>query len=209
MAEAGTPRALRATSTISRPTGRDWVNSVCTLVIGCCIGWFLGLALQSIGGTVLTQILTFLTGTAGILAGVGVATEGSDGATRANPIAIMILLVGLVGGSILSSYARANLWPRPNAQKIEELTGIPAKKVNERVFDSLYAPTATLTKESVVPNAMAAAAQIDCATLKTLNPAQQLEAMKKMNVTDPTIQKIIATNDPNKISFAVQRLCGP
>jgi hypothetical protein len=127
------------------------VYSFCTVVIGVGIGWFLGMSMEAITGSVLTAVLTVVTGTAGILAGVGIATERPDGATRADPILITLLVIGLVAGSILGTRARVNLWLRPNAKFIQGLTGIPEQEVNKSVFTKLYPLPPTTTAPSPKP----------------------------------------------------------
>ena len=62
------------------------------IIVGAGIGGLtLGLALQSLASTVFTAVMTLLTGTAGILAGVGVTTEGNDGVTRADSASAIYL----------------------------------------------------------------------------------------------------------------------
>jgi hypothetical protein len=197
-----TPR----TSPKMRATQRDWVYAVCTLVTGLGIGWFLGMASEALTGTVLTGLLTLVTGTAGILAGVGIATTGQDGATRADPILITILILGLVGGSITATYAKSNFWPRPDAEFIARQTGLSKEYVNRRVFDKTYAPVAGGAAPSVT-SAIVTPDVSTCARLKSLlnNPAQLAEELRKLNNSE--INKILLDPKPNRLAAAVRGLC--
>jgi hypothetical protein len=192
-------------------TQRDLVYGVCTLLTGLGIGWFLGLATEGLVGTILTSVMTLITGAAGILAGVGIATEGSDGATRANPVLITILVAGLVGGSIISTYARMNLWPRPDARFIEHETGIAARDVNKRVFNKLYPENAERPSNPTteilanMPNPSFAGAP-DCQKLKSTTDTKVLvDELRKLN--DPEIKKLLVNPNPNSLKLAVAKIC--
>lgn len=184
-------------------TPRAIVYSLCTFVTGCGIGWFLGLSLQALGGAVLGPIVGVITGAASILAGVGVTTEGNDGATRADPILVMLLIVGLVGGSALSTYARANLWPRPDAKFISKTFDIPLSDVNRRVFEGLYPPPpcpCTVAPAPVLP-------RVDCARLTAIKDTSELvKELRKVN--DPDINKLLDQPVRSKLDLAVVKLCG-
>jgi hypothetical protein len=139
----GGPRLLRQGKL--EPDPRDFWYGIATLITGTGLGWFLGLALETLGSTVFGPILTLISGSALVLAGVGVATERTDGATRANPIMIMLLVIGLVAGSVTSGRLRANLRLGPNPTVIASKTKMTDKEVSQRVFDKLYPPNVTTT----------------------------------------------------------------
>lgn len=201
MSEIPAPTIHPRAKASMKPTQRDIVYSICTIVTGVGIGWFLGLGSEGLVGTVLMPVLTLITGAAGILAGVGITTERSDGVSRADPVLITILVIGLVGGSILSAYARNNLWPRPDAAFIQRETGIPWKEVNRRVFDKLYSPpSATGSLPVVASNSGAGATEkVDCTSLKA-HPETMLQELRKL--PNPQIKQLLS--DPNPSPSAIK-----
>jgi hypothetical protein len=117
---------------------RDVWYGISTLITGLGLGWFVGLAFETLTTTLLTTILTLVTASMTVAAGIGVATEDADGATRANPIMVMLLVVGLVAGSRGSGWLRSNLALGPDAKIVAGKTGMTECEINRRVFDQLY-----------------------------------------------------------------------
>jgi hypothetical protein len=136
-----------------------------------------------------------------------VATESGNGTTRANPIMVMLLVVGLVGGSILSSSLRANLALAPDGKIVSCKTHLTEKEINQRVFDKLYPLTpATSTANSPISPAPPASVPAELADLqcswRTLNDADLLAQVRTMK--NPVLQKA----SPAFIREKIKQKCG-
>jgi hypothetical protein len=186
---------------------RDFWYGLATLVTGAGVGWFLGLGLETLAPTVFGPVLTLISGTATVLAGVGVATESGNGTTRANPIMVMLLVIGLVGGSILSSSLRANLALAPDGKIVSGKTHLTEKEINQRVFDKLYPLTpATSTANSPIPSQSTTPVPAEVIDLqcswRTLNDADLMALVKTMK--NPVLQKA----SPAFIRDKIRQKCG-
>lgn len=193
-----------------KPTPRDAVYSVSTIIIGVGIGWFLGFALETTATTVFTSIMAFMTGAAGILAGIGVATERADGVTRADPVMVMLLVIGLVSGSWLSRYAAINLYPRPDATELASLTGLSDKEINARALSKVFpatpaAPPPPSSGKNPATDTAAGSPGIPCATLKPLSGAGL--AKEVMKLSDAELRDFLDRKDLDGLKAAVQRRC--
>lgn len=194
---------------------RDFWYGLATFVSGAGVGWFLGLGLESLTTAVFGPVVTLITGAATVLAGIGVATEQqAGGPTRANPIMVMLLVLGLVGGSVLSSSLRANLALAPSSITIASKTHLTDKEVNQRVFDKLYPPAATASTTTTTtatpptdtksttetPTVPPRLDELQCSWL-SLNDTDLMEHVRAMK--DPILHKA----SPTFIKEKLQQKC--
>jgi hypothetical protein len=199
---------------------REAANFVCTFLTGAGIGWFLGLSLDAVASTVITALLTLVTGTATVLAGVGIATRHPDtGEPKADPLLVMFLVLGLVGGSITSGFLRSSLLLGASSRVIAEKTGFTKEYVARVLFDrangfgtpttvSSAALTTSLSQGNQLPTM---AKQLDCGKLRGLKDqallAEVTAELGKQTTPDQTLLDSVKKKDADMVRKIVDRVC--
>lgn len=161
---------------------RAVLNLLCLLFSGLALGWLVGLSISPVIQTILSALIALLVSVSTALASISNAetgpaekadlarndsTAGSEDPAPANarkllrsqvdPIPVMFMVIGLACGSTVGVLGRTHNWlGARNNILVEEWkdTGLSAKEITTRVFNSLYPPNTTgegLKQESSPP----------------------------------------------------------
>jgi hypothetical protein len=153
------------------------LNCFCLLASGLGLGWLVGLSASPVIQTILASLVAIVVSVTSALAGLHPSDaetdaehedppkEGEDARRKKvkkklpamlNPLPVMFMVIGLAGGASVGVYARANDWLGARTNSLVEEwkdTGLSAKEITTRVFDSLYPPpmpTGVETQEPAV-----------------------------------------------------------
>jgi hypothetical protein len=145
-------------------------QTVCLILCGVIVGWLIGLSISPVISIVVTSILTLVA--AAVSAIAGLETVGLDGKTvgheknsetaprpedsstpvarnrdrDSRPVSIVpltLLLVGIVLGASLGTYARSHDWLGADPQSVIRkwrVTKLSDEEIAKRLFDQLYPP---------------------------------------------------------------------
>lgn len=137
-------------------------NSFCLLLSGLGLGWLVGLSISPVIQTVLASLVAVVVSLSSALAGLRPSEPEVDDSQETgsakdtghrrrrrfpillDPLPVMTMVIGLAFGTAVGIYARTNdLLGSRNNLLVEEWkdTGLTAKEITTRVFDSLYPPS--------------------------------------------------------------------